>query len=86
MKPGMQFNATKPLKAAEKALKAFGIAFESRRMKDISEPPGWADTSLGGSILYLEESRWEEGMSKLQEILGCTGQAGGRNRSCPNPE
>ena len=44
MKPGMQFNATKPLKAAEKALKAFGIAFESRRMKDISEPPDWADT------------------------------------------
>jgi len=56
------------------AMREMGIAakyvHQSKIPKD--EIPEWIDAKKPGWILYIEASRFEEGMSKLGEIMGYT--------------
>jgi len=73
MKPGLQFDDRKMIDAATLTLRSIGVGYEVIDVAELAELPEWADRSRGGRMIFIEASRWEEGMNKVGEVFGCGG-------------
>jgi hypothetical protein len=70
--PALQFTDEDLVSLSAKAMDEMGISWSSVSLDDPGDAdvPDWIDRSLGGWVFYVEESRFEEGMSRLGELMG----------------
>ena len=72
--PVLQFTDEDLVSLSGKAMDDMGIAWASASLDDPGEleVPDWMDSSLGGWIFFIEKERFEEGMTRLGELMGYT--------------
>jgi hypothetical protein len=73
MKPALQLNRQKLVDTATRTLAGMNIRYRVVPVAEVSDLPGWADRRQGGDLIYIETSRWGEGMARVGEVFGCSG-------------
>ena len=70
--PVLQFTDEALITLSGKAMDELGISWVSVSLDDPGnmEIPDWIDSSQGGWVLFIEESRFEEGMERLGDLMG----------------